>query len=276
MENKPTYYAVLTADVRYNKDLSSNAKLLYAEITALTQSTGKCWASDTYFSSLYGVTVRTIQRWLRELEKNNHIKREVVYKEDSKEVEKRYITINNMVVTEMSWGYRQKCHGGTDKSVVDNTTSINTTSTNKVHMSNSKEKIPYKEIIEHLNKVTNNNYNANTSSYKTIIKKQWDKGYRLKDFKHVIDVKSQQWLNREWEFRGQMIQGNNLLNVKKLFGKDFDEHLNQKKVKKTKGNNPFSKDYDNADRYSGKVKEKKELTDSEIKQLENEWQELGF
>jgi len=32
---KPNYYAILTSEVRYNQKLTPNAKLLYAEITAL-------------------------------------------------------------------------------------------------------------------------------------------------------------------------------------------------------------------------------------------------
>ena len=63
--DKPHYYAVLTAEVRYNKNLCANAKLLYAEITALTNLNGQCHATDSYFSQLYDVDRRTIQLWLK-------------------------------------------------------------------------------------------------------------------------------------------------------------------------------------------------------------------
>lgn len=67
MENeekeKTGYYAILVATVRYDKRLSANEKLLYAEITALTNLFGFCMASNNYFAELYGVSVRTVSTW---------------------------------------------------------------------------------------------------------------------------------------------------------------------------------------------------------------------
>lgn len=77
MENKPAYYAILTAEVRYDKNLSANAKLLFAEITALSQKEGYAWASNKYFADLYGVDKDTVSRWVGELVKHSYIKIEV-------------------------------------------------------------------------------------------------------------------------------------------------------------------------------------------------------
>ena len=92
---KPNYYAIIPAEVRYNKQLTPNAKLLYAEITALCNLNGKCTASTEYFCKLYEVSRVSIQKWLKVLEKNNYIKRTNIYKEGSKEILTRYITLVN-------------------------------------------------------------------------------------------------------------------------------------------------------------------------------------
>ena len=57
---KPGYWAVLPAKVRYDEELRPNAKLIYAEITALADSTGFCWAKNKYLSELFGLSKKTV------------------------------------------------------------------------------------------------------------------------------------------------------------------------------------------------------------------------
>ena len=95
MKEKPNYYAILTAEVRYSKALTPNAKLLYAELTALCNMHGKCTASTEYFCRLYEVSRVSIQKWLKNLEDNNHIRRVNIYKQGSKEILTRVITLVN-------------------------------------------------------------------------------------------------------------------------------------------------------------------------------------
>ena len=116
--NKPNYYATIPADVRYNKKLTPNAKLLYAEITALSQKDGSCWASNKYFSKLYDVSTVTISRWVSSLVENNFINREIVYKKGTKEIDKRYLQLCN-------GGINKNVNAPINKKVKDNNTSIN-------------------------------------------------------------------------------------------------------------------------------------------------------
>ena len=90
------YYAIIPANVRYDKNIVPNAKLLYAEITALCNKTGYCWASNNYFSELYGVSKGTVSSWISSLVKAGYISVDLKYKEGKKEIESRHIRLLNV------------------------------------------------------------------------------------------------------------------------------------------------------------------------------------
>lgn len=93
-EQQKAYYAIIPANVRYDKDLAPNAKLLYGEITALCNEKGYCWASNQYFADLYHSSISAVQKWVSALVKKGYINLELVYKEGTKQVlhRKLYIT----------------------------------------------------------------------------------------------------------------------------------------------------------------------------------------
>ena len=93
MKEQPTYYAVIPADVRYDKNLTSSEKLFYGEITCLTHSTGYCWASNSYFADLYGVKPNAVTNWVTNLKKHGYIS--VRYEMDGKQIKRRIIKLNN-------------------------------------------------------------------------------------------------------------------------------------------------------------------------------------
>jgi hypothetical protein len=93
MKQQPNYYAIISAEVRYDKNLTANAKLLYAEITALLNINGECFATNKYFSNLYGKSVVTISKWVSELVANGYASTYYTYKGGTKEIDRRYIRI---------------------------------------------------------------------------------------------------------------------------------------------------------------------------------------
>ena len=136
---------MIPADVRYSKKLTPNAKLLYAEITALCNMNGKCTASTEYFCRLYEVSRVSIQKWLKILEDNNYIKRVNIYKPHSKQIETRVITLVN----------------NPHKEKLTDNTNINITNTNLTD-SNSKARFkkPSLDDVKNYCILRNNNIDA--------------------------------------------------------------------------------------------------------------------
>ena len=174
---KPNYYAVIPADVRYSKKLTPNAKLLYAEITALCNMNGKCTASSKYFCKLYEVSRSSIQNWLKMLEDNKYIIREVKYKQGSREIESRYIKLVDNPSVKIS---------------TDNT-NINITNTNLTDSNRKKRfKKPTLDEVKNYCILRNNNIDAEAfiDFYES---KNWQIGKnKMKDWKACI---------RTWERR---------------------------------------------------------------------------
>ena len=129
--NNPTYYAVLTADVRYCPDLSPQEKLLFAEITALSNKDGYCSASNSYFSKLYSLTEPTVSRQVKHLEELGFIS--VKYDKAGTKVTKRFIFAINKNVNGITVTINKNDNRTVNKNVKDNNTSnVNTTRLNNI------------------------------------------------------------------------------------------------------------------------------------------------
>ena len=70
----PSYYSILTAKVRYDKEIPMGAKVCFSEITALTNRSGFCYASNKYFAGLYDVSETTISTWIKKLQERGHVR----------------------------------------------------------------------------------------------------------------------------------------------------------------------------------------------------------
>lgn len=123
MNDKPNYYAIIPANVRYDEELKASEKLLYAEITALANSNGYCFATNAYFAKLYKVHKNSVCRWISNLCKKGYIYSEIIYDENKIIEERRlYITpINKNDDTPIN----ENVDTPINKNVEDNNTSIN-------------------------------------------------------------------------------------------------------------------------------------------------------
>lgn len=132
-----SYYAIIPANIRYDSSITPNAKLLYGEITALCNEKGYCWANNEYFASLYGVSKVSISKWIRQLVEKGYIDSVFEYKEGTKEILNRYLTIINDPI-------KEKFNTPIKEKFKDNNTLINNTSNNK----KEKRKTEFDLLIE--------------------------------------------------------------------------------------------------------------------------------
>ncbi len=85
----PGYTAVLPPRVRYDKEVPATGKLLYAEITAMTDVTGFCWASNGYLGQLVGVGKDRAARLVALLEERGYVESAVLRDENNAVTERR-------------------------------------------------------------------------------------------------------------------------------------------------------------------------------------------
>lgn len=203
MEN-PNYYSIIPADVRYDTRLTPNSKLLYAEITALANMNGKCFATNDYFAKLYCVSKTSISKWVSQLVEFGYIQSEIIYKDGSKEIEKRYLTI-------LKYPPQEKFNTPPQEKFKDNNTTIveynNTLTESKIREALEKwiaykkeRKQSYKPTglkacVEKLERLSNNNPDLAMRIVDESISNNWSGLFPLKNNK----TKAQTTDERNWE-----------------------------------------------------------------------------
>lgn len=88
-DRKPAYWAVLPAGIRYDEELRPNAKLIYAEISAMSDATGFCWATNRYLADLFGLTKNTVSELVAQLAERGYVRLEIVKGDNGNIVERR-------------------------------------------------------------------------------------------------------------------------------------------------------------------------------------------
>lgn len=99
---------------------------------------------------------------------------------------------------------------------------LTNTSKNKINSSSKDERVPYSEIIDYLNQQTKQALRPTTKAYRKLIRARWGEGYKLQDFKTVIDNKKKEWQGTKfWNF----------MTPKTLFASGhFNTYLNANKL----------------------------------------------
>jgi hypothetical protein len=182
MDEIPNYYAVIPATVRYDKELKPNEKLLYGEITALANKTGECWATNKYFSDLYGVKTNAVITWIRNLREKGYIA--VDYEYQNKEIIKRIITICPIEKNRPSYLFEYE--GGIQKDTHNNTSNNNTSNKEEIY---KEERFKAPTLDEVKDYISENNLNVDGETfYSYFTEGNWkdSRGNKVKNWKQKL------------------------------------------------------------------------------------------
>lgn len=224
MNEQPSYYSIITANVRYDNRLTDSEKLLFAEITSLSNKFGYCTATNSYFAKLYEVVKETISRRISNLNKYGYLKIEIIKNGNEVKQRKMYpLTQSSIPIdVKINTPIDNSVNTPIDANVKENNTSINNTSNNNINrintLSGNPTAYPYKDVIDYLNQQTGKNYKSITKKNQTVIRARTDEGFSLDDFKRVIDNKVAEWKGTNME---------KYLRPETLFGTKFEGYLNQ-------------------------------------------------
>ncbi|MCE5093496.1 conserved phage C-terminal domain-containing protein [Staphylococcus chromogenes] len=224
MTDQPSYYSIITANVRYDNRLTDSEKLLFAEITSLSNKYGYCTASNGYFAKLYEVTKVTVSRRIANLKECGYLQVEII--REGNEIKQRKIYPLTEMIRPINTNDNTPINNSVNTPIItnvkENNTSNNTTSINNINridtLSGNPTSYPYSDVIDYLNERTGKQYKSTTKKNQTVIRARIDEGFNLDDFKKVIDNKVTEWKGTDME---------KYLRPETLFGTKFEGYLNQ-------------------------------------------------
>ena len=193
-DEKPSFYSFLTADVRYDPRLKNHAdeKVLFSEITALSNKYGFCSASNDYFAKNYERPKPTISRWINHLKKLGYLKIEIVRK--GKQIIGRKMfaittpvnaNINRGIGVGVNRGINVDVERGINVDVKDNITSLNTITNNKKDPRPKHKKRVYDKDSDYykLSEFFISQIKKNNSNFKDPNIQKWSD-----DFRKIIEI----------------------------------------------------------------------------------------
>ena len=213
-------------DIWLNEDLSVMEKLFLVEIDSLDNEKG-CFASNKHFSEFFDLSKGRCTQIIKDLEEKGLVT--ITYEREGKAITKRIIRVVNKLNTpynKLNRGSKNIKQGYLENDEDNNTSNSNTrdsNTTNKEIESGSSEPddIPYKLIIDYLNEKSGRKYSHSAYGNKKLIKARWNEGFRLDDFKKVIDNKKADADNPSTFFDEKYLR------PATLFSNKFDDYLNE-------------------------------------------------
>ena len=219
-------------EIWLDKNLSWMEKLLLTEINSLDNDDG-CFASNNYFARFFQLSPGRISQLINSLKNKGYVT--IEYEREGKNIIKRVVRILNRGI-KYSKGAIENIKEGYLENYKDNNTKNNNIKNNINILSGNptpsvddpvnkskkkKDNIPYKEIIDYLNEKVGTHYRYQTEITRKLVRARWQEGFRLEDFKKVIDNKCDDWLNDS--------NMEKYLRPQTLFSPKFESYLNKPK-----------------------------------------------
>lgn len=136
--DQPNYYSIITANVRYDNRLTDSEKLLFAEITSLSNKYGYCTASNRYFAKLYEVTKVTVSRRIANLKECGYLQVEII--REGNEIKQRKMYPLTEMLRPINTNDNTPINNSVNTPIItnvkENNTSINNTSNNNTRVNN--------------------------------------------------------------------------------------------------------------------------------------------
>lgn len=241
-------YGIIPKSIMRDTEISAEAKAIYAYLSSFAGSGNTAFPSVSLMCHELGMGENRFYKHRKQLVDKDYISIEKVQEQNG--------TWQNNVYTLISKPYRQnegsRQNAGMENEYMDiegmenegtnNNSSINNNLTNnnltnKDTISDKSDNIPYKEIVNYLNKAADKKYRHSTGKTKTLIRARINEGFTLEDFKKVIDIKTDEWKNDS--------KMNQYLRPETLFGTKFESYLNQPINNWKGGNNDEYEQYIN-------------------------------
>ena len=226
-------FLYVPAFAAHDKKLLKHPKaiLLIGEINSMLNVSGQFYMSNREIAKRLDCTTRYVQALINLLEEEKYIERIIVRDKTTSAVKGRMIIAGETLVKANSWGWRTVDRNPHEPEIVTPTIERSPKYNNLKDQHNRSFKDNSqaepdditqirKDVVDYLNRKLGTQYKPNASKNKTVINARLNEGYKLDDFKRVIDNKYNDWAND-----AKMAK---YLRPETLFGSKFDGYLNEK------------------------------------------------
>ena len=216
-------YGTIPKSVMQHEDLSIEAKAIYAYLASFAGAGDTAYPSVSIMCKHLGISRDRFYRHRKSLLDNDFIR--ITQHQNEGGWSNNLYTVVSVPCPQNKDTQNKDTQ---NKDTINNSSINNSINNNssKDHSTAKAERIPYKEIIDYLNEQTGRRYSHKATKNQDLIKARWNEGFRVEDFKQVIDTKVKDWSNDS--------KMNQYLRPVTLFSNKFDDYLNQVPVTKAK------------------------------------------